>query len=82
MYGRGIYSTPQLSVAESYAKEFTSKNRKYKVIVQNRINPQYRQKHNDDSYWLVSIPDGTSGPEEQLMVERSIRPYGLLVKAV
>uniref|UniRef100_UPI003AAF5BF9 uncharacterized protein n=1 Tax=Centroberyx gerrardi TaxID=166262 RepID=UPI003AAF5BF9 len=84
LYGRGIYSTPLISEAIYYAKTFTSKKngKKYKVILQNRINPQYREKHNKDKYWLVPVPCGTSDEEEQKLVERAIRPYGLLLKEV
>ncbi|XP_047195979.1 uncharacterized protein LOC118109522 isoform X2 [Hippoglossus stenolepis] len=83
-YGRGIYSTPEISVAIRFATKFTSsKNGKtYKVILQNRINPVFREKHNNDLYWLVPIPKGTSKAEKQEMVERAIRPYGLLLKEV
>ncbi|XP_062246681.1 uncharacterized protein LOC133955712 [Platichthys flesus] len=83
-YGRGIYSTPDIGVANQYAKTFTSsKNGKtYKVVLQNRINPEYRKKYVNDLYWLVPIPKGKSEDEEQEMVERAIRPYGLLLKEV
>ncbi|XP_073327968.1 uncharacterized protein [Pagrus major] len=83
-YGRGIYSTPYIKEALQYAKTFTSKKtgKKYSVILQNRINPQYRQKYNNDKYWLIPIPSGSGAEEEQKMVERAIRPYGLLLKEV
>ncbi|CAI5641795.1 unnamed protein product [Oreochromis niloticus] len=82
VYGRGVYSTPDIAEAFGYCKGFTSqKNGKtYKVILQNRINPRYREKHKDDKYWLVHINDGLSEEEEGKMVERAIRPYGLLLK--
>ncbi|CAB1435846.1 unnamed protein product, partial [Pleuronectes platessa] len=82
VYGRGIYSTPDINEANKYAKTFTSsKNGKtYKVVLQNRIDPEYRKKYFNDLYWLVPIPKGTSEDEEQEMVERAIRPYGLLLK--
>ncbi|CAB1434909.1 unnamed protein product [Pleuronectes platessa] len=69
-YGRGIYSTPDISVANRYAKTFTSsKNGKtYKVVLQNRINPKYRKKYVNDLYWLVPIPKGKSEDEEQEMI--------------
>eukprot|EP00064_Thunnus_orientalis_P021310 superscaffoldBa00006384_g21470 len=83
-YGRGIYSTLYISEAIHYAKTFTSKKdgKKYKVILQNPINSNYRQKHNNDKYWLVPIPAGKSSRDEQEMVERAICPYGLLIKEV
>ncbi|RXN22300.1 hypothetical protein ROHU_021056 [Labeo rohita] len=85
-YGRGIYSTPDISVAEAYAtsKKFTSqKNGKtYKVIMQSRVNPQKRKIIKGKNYWLVPIPEGTSAEKEKEIVESSIRPYGLLLKEV
>ncbi|XP_035499042.2 uncharacterized protein LOC118315681 isoform X1 [Scophthalmus maximus] len=84
VYGRGIYSTPDMSEAIHYAKTFTSSTngKKYKVILQNRINPEYRKKYYNDRYWLIPIPQGTSDAEEQEMVDRAIRPYGLLLKEI
>ncbi|XP_038561409.1 uncharacterized protein LOC119893368 [Micropterus salmoides] len=84
IFGRGIYSTPYISEAIQFAKTFTSTKtgRTYIVILQNRINPEYRQKHNNDKYWLVSISKRTTAKEEQKMVERAIRPYGLLLKDI
>uniref|UniRef100_UPI003AABAB8F uncharacterized protein n=1 Tax=Centroberyx gerrardi TaxID=166262 RepID=UPI003AABAB8F len=81
-YGYGIYSTPLISEAIYYAKTFTSKKngKRYKVILQNRINPQYREKHNKDKYWLVPIQKGKSLEEMQKIVEKAVRPYGLLLK--
>ncbi|XP_037624266.1 uncharacterized protein LOC119487457 isoform X2 [Sebastes umbrosus] len=84
VYGRGIYSTPYLCEAVDYAKTFTcpANGKTYSVILQNRINPTYREKHRDGKYWLVHVPEGTSKEEEQKMVQRAIRPYGLLLKEV
>ncbi|XP_060932561.1 uncharacterized protein LOC133009166 [Limanda limanda] len=83
-YGRGIYSTPDISVADHYAKRFISRKdgKTYKVALQNRNNPEYREKYNNDLYWLVPIPQGTSKDKEHELVERAIRPYGLLLKEV
>ncbi|XP_026005617.1 uncharacterized protein LOC113010653 [Astatotilapia calliptera] len=82
VYGRGVYSTPDIEVALKYCKDFKSKKngKTYKVILQNRINPRYREKHHNDKYWLVPINDRVSKEEEEKMVARAIRPYGLLLK--
>lgn len=85
VYGRGIYSTPHLSEAANYAHQFVSqKNGKtYKVILQNRVNPAHREKHRRaDDYWLIPVPQGSSDAEERKIVERAIRPYGILLKEV
>ncbi|KAI4817873.1 hypothetical protein KUCAC02_011246 [Chaenocephalus aceratus] len=57
-YGRGIYSTPDIHVAEKeqYAKTFQSKKtgKSYKVILQNRINPERRELcQRKSDYWLI-----------------------------
>lgn len=82
--GRGVYSTPDINVAEKFSKRFTSKvdNKTYKVVLQNRINPQKRQQCRRESYWLVYVPEGSSPVQERAIVENSTRPYGLLLKEV
>ncbi len=84
-YGRGIYSSPDINVADMFAKtkNFTSQNngKTYKVIMQNRINPQKRE-IKDKNIWLVPMPVGTSAAKEREIVKSSIRPYGLLLKKV
>ncbi|XP_077052823.1 uncharacterized protein LOC143702668 [Siphateles boraxobius] len=81
-YGRGVYSSPDINIADMFAKTknfISQKNgNTYKVIMQNRINPQIREKKTQ-YIWLVPIPEGTS-VEEKKIVETSIRPYGLLLK--
>ncbi|KAK7154905.1 hypothetical protein R3I93_009754 [Phoxinus phoxinus] len=85
LYGRGIYSTHDIDQAYGYSKEFTSKKtgKRYRVLMQNRINPEMRkvcQRRSD--YWLIEIPEGTSADQEKEIVEKSIRPYGILLKEV
>ncbi|XP_075968775.1 uncharacterized protein LOC142971920 [Anarhichas minor] len=86
MYGRGIYSTPDIHVAEreNYAKTFTSEatGKSYKVILQNRINPEKREICQRSDYWLIPVPNGASAAEEKQIVESSIRPYGILIKEI
>ncbi|XP_072538901.1 uncharacterized protein [Salminus brasiliensis] len=85
LYGRGIYSTPDIDIAEHFTmfKKFESKNgRTYKVIMQNRINPAKRVYTDEEDYWLIPVPEGTSAVQEKQIVEVSIRPYGILIKEV
>ncbi|KAM9854130.1 uncharacterized protein ACBR49_002756 [Aulostomus maculatus] len=83
VYGRGIYSTPYIDEAVDYTKTFTnSKGKTYQVVLQNRVNPKYREKHNNGKYWLVPIPEGLSEDQEQEIVEKAIRPYAILLKRV
>ncbi|XP_075867649.1 uncharacterized protein LOC142877143 [Nelusetta ayraudi] len=83
-YGRGIYSTPDIQVAEreEYAKTFRSDStgKSYKVILQNRIDPSERVVCQQANYWLVPVDESASEEEERLIVVRSIRPYGILIK--
>ncbi|KAK9976860.1 hypothetical protein ABG768_018681 [Culter alburnus] len=84
VYGRGIYSTYDIEQASGYSKEFISKKtgKKYRVLMQNRINPQNRKVCDRKDYWLIEIPECTSPVKEREIVEKSIRPYGILLKQV
>ncbi|RXN31524.1 hypothetical protein ROHU_016924 [Labeo rohita] len=84
-YGRGIYSTYDIKEATSYSKTVTCKETgiTYNVLLQNRINPKMRKVcERKPEYWLIEIPAGTPSDKEKKIVEKSIRPYGLLFKAV
>lgn len=85
-YGRGIYSTPDITIAEGYAmtKTFTSKKtgKTYKTIMQNRINPQKRKIITQKNFWLIPVPEGSTAEQEKEIVESSIRPYGILIQEV
>jgi ubiquitin len=68
VFGRGIYSTPNVATAELYAKEFRlNDGERYKVVIQNRVNPANLNKFGD--YW-VSLGD------------EDLRPYGLCIKKI
>ncbi|XP_073707235.1 uncharacterized protein [Garra rufa] len=84
LYGRGIYSTYDIAQASGYSREFTSKKngKKYRVLLQNRINPKMRKVCDRPDYWLIEVPEGTSPAVEKEIVEKSIRPYGILLKEV
>lgn len=67
-YGYGIYSTPDIVIAEQYATPFNAKDGKtYKVVFQNRVNPATVQKIGD--YWL--------SPKDE-----DLRQYGVCIKEV
>ncbi|RGB41410.1 hypothetical protein C1646_310306 [Rhizophagus diaphanus] len=66
-YGVGIYSSPDIRIAEQFAEEFDHNNVRYKVIFQNRVNPEGFQRRNNDKYWVT--------PKDE-----NIRPYGLCIK--
>jgi hypothetical protein len=64
-HGCGIYSTPNVAVTEAYAKEFYADGARYKVVVENRVNPHTLQKFGE---YCVSPKD------------EDLRPYGLCFK--
>lgn len=82
--GRGVYSTPDIKMAENYCKKFKSKvdGKTYKVVLQNRINPGKRQKCQREDVWLIYIPKECNDVQTRAIVQESIRPYGLLLKQV
>ena len=75
LYGKGIYSTPNIEVAEKgYAVNFNHGRTTYKVVFQNRVCPNGLkiipdEKTRSGEYWVQ--------PEDKL-----IRPYGLCIKQV
>eukprot|EP00210_Caulerpa_lentillifera_P008800 g8396.t1 len=73
LYGYGMYTSPDVRIAESYSKEFTINNKTYLVVIQNRVNPRTLKKIPDadpigiGEYWL--------SPNEN-----DVRPYAVLIK--
>ncbi len=84
VYGRGIYSTYDIKEATAYSHKVKCKEtgKSYDVLLQNRINPNMRKVCARKEYWLIEIPAGTPPDEEGKIVEKSIRPYGILFKEV
>lgn len=71
-FGRGVYSTPDIKVAEKYAKKFMYENDQCLVVLQNRVNPETLLKISADQtgvgeYWVS--PD-----------HRDVRPYGVCIR--
>ncbi|KAL3044138.1 hypothetical protein OYC64_003885 [Pagothenia borchgrevinki] len=84
VYGRGIYSTPDIRVAEQYAETFKSEKmrKSFKLVLQNRINPERREVCRRSDYWLIPVGAGKSASEEKEIVRGAIRPYGILIKEI
>ena len=73
-FGKGIYSTPDVNIALLYAQTVTFKGERYKLVMQNRINPDNlvkicKDETGDGEYWISPS-------------ERDVRPYGFCVKKV
>lgn len=80
--GRGIYSTPDVHLAEKHCKTFKSKSdgRNYKVLLQTRINPSLRRDCRRNRVWVVYVPQDQTEVQTRALVQQSVRPYGLLLK--
>ncbi|CAG8682995.1 16804_t:CDS:1 [Dentiscutata erythropus] len=68
-YGRGIYSTPDIHIAEQYATEFEFEGNKYVMVFQNRVNPVNLQQFpvGNGEYWVSEKGE-------------DVRPYGICIK--
>ncbi|CAG8753621.1 18075_t:CDS:1, partial [Gigaspora rosea] len=69
VYGRGIYSTPDIHIAEQYASEFEFEGDKYVMVFQNRVNPANLQRFpvSNGEYWVSEKGE-------------DVRPYGICIK--
>ena len=73
-HGKGVFSSPDLAVASSYAQRFKHNGHHHRIILQNRVNPTdgHLVVVNEGKYWLCPQQDSTSKVYD-------IRPYGVLV---
>ncbi|XP_047134534.1 uncharacterized protein LOC101237461 [Hydra vulgaris] len=71
-FGVGVYSTPDIKVAEKYAIKFSHKNKQYAVILQNRVNPAT----------VIKIPANRTDVGEYWISPsvEDIRPYGICIR--
>jgi hypothetical protein len=71
--GYGLYSTPDVDVAEMYAQVFIdNKGKEYQVIIQNRVNPE--------NITIIEEDDTEIGEYWISPRDEDLRPYGLLVR--
>ena len=67
--GRGVYLTPNISVAESYSGLLNINGKYYSVVLQFKVNPNcIRISNRNKDYWICE--GNTNG----------VRPYRLLIK--
>ena len=79
-FGEGIYTSQSLEMVEmhGYAKEFPYDGKRYKIALQNRVNPD-RNGHLE----IISASQTGVGAEYWLSPnEDDVRPYGVLVREV
>ncbi len=72
LYGRGIYSTPDIEVAAQYAEKASVNGKIYKFVVQNRVNPRNLKKVGKD---VTKIGEYWISPNDE-----DIRQYGFCIK--
>ena len=83
-FGEGVYSSPSIEMVEKfYSKTFESGGKKYKVALQNRVNPDICGGHLKivpasetcvgADYWVHPKQDNENGVYD-------VRPYGVLVR--
>ena len=79
MYGKGIYTSPSLEMVEKrYAQEFTHNGKTYKLVLQNRVNPDHLQ--------VIPASKTLTGADYCFFLERDepgkvdVRPYGVLIR--
>lgn len=75
MYGKAVYSSPYIDVAKGYASCFTFENINYRVILQNRVNPDRLTivSRSSGDYWLSPANNPDTGTHD-------VRPYNLLLQ--
>ncbi|CAG8548658.1 3980_t:CDS:2 [Diversispora eburnea] len=68
-FGHGIYSTPNIKIAEMYAAEFPFEGQIYMAVIQNRVNPVnlHRVSTEVGEYWISRR-------------SKDVRPYGICIK--
>lgn len=75
-FGDGIYSSPNIEVAEQFASEFQHDGKRYKVVFQNRCNP-------DPTHLEIVNNAETRQAGGQYWVSKNddnIRPYSICLK--
>lgn len=76
LYDKGIYTSPSLEMVEKlYAQEFAHEGKSYKIVLQNRVNPNR----------LQVIPASQTGVGADYWLSQSggdVRAYGVLIREV
>ncbi|XP_064406384.1 uncharacterized protein LOC135351332 [Halichondria panicea] len=83
LFGKGVYSSPSVLVADRYSSTFDYEGNRYKAVLQNRINPDpghmkivSKEKTGaGDEYWVSPLNDPSKGVHD-------VRPYNILIKNV
>ncbi len=73
-FGHGVYSTPDINVAQKYAIKFSYQNDQYLVVLQNRVNPATLTK--------VSVEKTGIGEYWISPIDKDVRPYGVCIRKI
>ncbi|KAL0207119.1 hypothetical protein P9112_012830 [Eukaryota sp. TZLM1-RC] len=76
LFGHGVYTTPDVEVAALYAPTYEADGRRFKVVLQNRVNPA------SDRLIIISKKKTKVGEYWVSKDDVDVRPYGLLIKEV
>jgi ubiquitin len=71
-FGHGVYSTPDINVAQKYAVKFSYEGEEHLVVLQNRVNPTS----------LIKIPADKTGVGDYWISpnDKDVRPYGVCIR--
>ena len=81
LFGKGIYTSPSLEMVDRlYAQEFTHRGKTYKIVLQNRVNPDRRNGRLE----VIRASQTGVGADYWLSPACSydVRPYGILIREV
>ncbi|CAI7994674.1 hypothetical protein GBAR_LOCUS1529 [Geodia barretti] len=74
LYGRGVYSTPSVKVAATYAHAFTHDGAEYQLVFQNRTSTEGLK--------VINAADNGVGEYWVQPADKLIRPYSVCVKLI
>ncbi len=78
-FGRGVYSSPSVEVADGYSRTFDYDGQQYRTVLQNRVNPasdhlvRHANTGDKDEYWVSPLNDPSKGVHD-------VRPYNILIR--
>ena len=81
--GKGVYFTPKISIADSYAlwNDITFEDKKFRFVFMLRVNPyKIRICEGEKDYWVF---EGDSlGEKTERKFDDEVRPYRILLKEI
>ena len=76
LFGKGIYTSSSLEMVEKlYALEFKHEGKSYKIVLQNRVNP-------NDPQVIPALQTGVGADYWLSQIGDDVRAYGVLIREV